>query len=113
MSLRLFLILSIAALLGTCSSAPPLLDQVLEMGELRVVTRDSSTTYVIGPSGPSGPEYDLARAFAEELGVKLVIESVQSVSEVIPYLMAGDAHLAAAGLSVTDSRRDFVNFGKG
>ena len=109
--MRLFLVISIAALLGTCSSAPPLLDQVLELGELRVVTRDSPTAYALGPDGPSGPEYDMAQAFADELGVTLAIESVQSVSEVIPYLISGNAHLAAAGLSITDSRRDYVNFG--
>ncbi|MDH3612671.1 MAG: membrane-bound lytic murein transglycosylase MltF [Gammaproteobacteria bacterium] len=109
--MRLLLYISLAALIGTCSSQPSLLDQVLEVGELRVVTRDSPTAFVTGPEGPSGPEYDLALAFAEEIGVTLVIESVQSVSEVLPYLLSGQAHLAAAGLSITDSRRDFVNFG--
>ena len=109
--MRLVLIVAIAGLLGTCSSAPPLLDQILEIGELRVVTRDTPTAYVIGPDGPSGPEYDLVRAFADELGVELAMESVQSVAEVIPYLMSGRAHMAAAGLSITDSRREYVHFG--
>ncbi len=109
--MRLLLYLTLAALLGTCSSQPSILDQVLEVGELRVVTRDSPTAYVIGPDGPSGPEFDLSRSFADELGVALVIKPVQSVSEVLPYLISGKAHMAAAGLSVTDSRRDFVNFG--
>ncbi len=109
--LRLLLYISLAALIGTCSSQPPLLDQVLDVGELRIVTRDSPTAYVNGPDGPSGPEYDLAQAFADELGVDLVIETVQSVSEVLPFLLSGKAHLAAAGLSITDSRRDYVSFG--
>jgi membrane-bound lytic murein transglycosylase F len=99
-----------AALLVTCSSPPPLLDQVLELGELRVVSRDSPTAYVEGSEGPSGPEYDLARAFADELGVNLVVHTVQSVSEVIPYLVSGNAHMAAAGLSTTPTRRQFVHF---
>ena len=109
--MRLLLYMALAALLGTCSSAPSLLDQVLETGELRVVTRDSPTSYVLSPDGPSGPEYDLVQAFADELGVALVIEPVQSVSEVFPHLISGKAHLAAAGLSITQSRRDFVHFG--
>ena len=109
--MRLTLYIALAALLGTCSSAPPILDQVRELGELRVVTRDSPTAYVDSPFGPSGPEYDLVRAFADELGVELDIETVQSVSEVIPYLVSGKAHLAAAGLSITESRRQYVNFG--
>jgi membrane-bound lytic murein transglycosylase F len=107
---RTLFIIVLAALLGTCSSAPPLLDQVLEIGELRVVTRNSPTSYTISPDGPTGPEYDLVRAFAEDLGVTLVIESVDSVSEILPKLLSGAAHMAAAGLSVTDSRREYVHF---
>ena len=109
--MRLIVIFTLAGLIGTCSSQPPLLDQVLEVGELRVVTRDSPTAYVVSPDGPSGPEYDLAQAFADELGVSLVIEPVVSVSEILPYLLAGKAHMAAAGLSITETRREYVNFG--
>jgi len=105
------LIITLAGLIGTCSSPPPLLDQVIETGELRVVTRNSPTSYTISPDGPTGPEYDLVQAFADELGVALVIQSVESVSEIVPLLLSGDAHMAAAGLSVTESRREFLNFG--
>ena len=109
--MRLLLIITLALLIGTCSSPPPLLDQVLETGELRVVTRNSPTSYTISPNGPTGPEYDLVQAFAEELGVMLVIQSVESVSEILPLLLSGEAHMAAAGLSVTESRREYLNFG--
>ncbi len=37
--MRLLLIITLAALIGTCSSPPSVLDQVLDTGELRVVTR--------------------------------------------------------------------------
>jgi membrane-bound lytic murein transglycosylase F len=104
------LIIVLAALLGTCSSAPPLLDQVLEVGELRVVTRNSPTSYTVSPDGPIGPEYDLVRAFADDLGVSLVIQSVDSVSEILPKLLSGEAHMAAAGLSITDTRREYLHF---
>lgn len=109
--MRLITIATVAALVGTCSSPPPLLDQVLETGELRVVTRDSPTAYRIGPNGPSGPEFDLVQAFADDLGVALVIEPVASVSEILPKLLSGKAHMAAAGLSITESRREYLNFG--
>jgi membrane-bound lytic murein transglycosylase F len=109
--LRPLVIISLAALIGTCSSPPPILDQVLETGELRVVTRDSPTAYTITPDGPSGPEFDLVQAFADELGVALVIEPVASISEILPKLLAGEAHMAAAGLSITDTRREYLNFG--
>jgi len=108
---RILLIIMLAGLIGTCSSPPSILEQVLETGVLRVVTRDSPTAYTITPDGPSGPEYDLVKEFADKLGVELVIETVGSVSEILPKLLSGDAHMAAAGLSITDSRREYLNFG--
>ena len=109
--MRFLLIIMLAGLIGTCSSPPSILEQVLETGELRVVTRDSPTAYTITPDGPSGPEYDLVKAFADQLGVELVIETVASVSEIVPKLLSGDAHMAAAGLSITESRQEYLNFG--
>ena len=103
MNLRLLLIITLAALIGTCSSPPSILDQVLDTGELRVVTRDSPTSYTISPDGPTGPEFDLVQAFADDLGVALVIEPVISVAEILPKLLSGDAHMAAAGLSMAVS----------
>ena len=88
-----------------------MLDRILETGELRVVTRDSPSSYVIGPDGPSGPEFDLIRAFADELGVAVIVEPVSSVSEIVPLLLSGQADMAAAGLSITDSRQAVLNFG--
>ncbi len=109
--MRALFIILMASLLGTCSEPPDLLDQILEIGELRVVTRNTPSSYVVAPDGPSGPEFDLVRAFADELGVALIIESVDSVSEIVPRLLAGQAHMAAAGLSITESRLEFLNFG--
>lgn len=109
--LRLLLIITLASLVGTCSSRPPVLQQVLDTGELRVVSRNSPTSYTVSPDGPTGPEYDLARGFAASLGVKLVIETVDSLAEIVPRLMSGEAHMAAAGLSITESRLQFLNFG--
>ena len=83
----------------------------MEDGELRVVTRDSPTAYVFGPDGPSGAEYDLVQAFADELGVTLALETVNSVSEIVPRLLSGRAHMAAAGLSITKSRQRYLHFG--
>ena len=109
--MRFLLTITLAGLIGTCSYPPSVLEQVLDTGELRVVTRDSPTSYTFGPNGPSGPEYDLVQAFADELGVALVIETVDSVSEILPVLVSGKAHMAAAGLSTTATRREYLNFG--
>ena len=109
--MRLLFYASVAALIGTCSSPPSVLDQVLEVGELRVVTLNSPTTYFVGPSGPAGPEFDLVRGFAEDLGVALVVNAVDSLSEIVPNLISGRSHMAAAGLSITKARREYLNFG--
>ena len=101
----------VAALVGTCSSPPSLIDQVRDLGELRIVTRDTPSTYFVGPDGPAGPEYDLARGLAAKLGVDLVVETVDSVAEILPRLLSGDVHMAAAGLSMTESRRQYLSFG--
>lgn len=104
-------IISLAALIGTCSSTPSILDQVLDTGKLRVVTRYSPTSYTITPDGPTGPEFDLVQSFADDLGVALVMVPVASVSEILPKLISGEAHMAAAGLSITESRQVYLNFG--
>lgn len=109
--MRPLLYIALGALLGTCSTMPDALEQVRDLGELRVVTRESPVAYISGPEGPSGPEFDLVQAFADELGVTLILETVDGVAEIVPRLMSGYAHMAAAGLSITDSRRRYLNFG--
>lgn len=108
--MRAILVALIAGFLGTCSSPPPLLDQVLDLGELRVVTRNAPSTYFIGPDGPSGPEYDLVRGLADALDVELSITTVDNVADILPQLRQGKAHMAAAGLSATDARRKHLDF---
>ncbi len=109
--MRYLLYVSVAVLVGTCSSAPPLVDQIRDLGELRVVTRTTPSTYFVGPDGPAGPEYDLVKGLAKRLDVELVIETVDSVSEIVPRVVSGEVHMAAAGLSITDSRRQQLDFG--
>ncbi|MEN7343045.1 MAG: membrane-bound lytic murein transglycosylase MltF [Pseudomonadota bacterium] len=90
--------------------APSVLDQVLELGELRVVTRNAPSAYYLGSDGPTGPEYDLVRGFSKELGVKLVMEPVDSLADIVPTVASGQAHMAAASLSITEARLDQVRF---
>ena len=92
---------SAALMLGTCAPLPSLIHQIKTLGELRVVTRYSPLTFYIGADGqPAGTEYELARGFADELGVKLKIIPLKSYAEIYAALNTGRAHLAAAGLKV-------------
>jgi membrane-bound lytic murein transglycosylase F len=72
---------------------------VLEAGELRVVTRNSPDAYYLGSHGPEGPAYELASRFAEHLGVSLRLYAVRTREEAIQEVLAGRAHVAAAGLT--------------
>ena len=109
--MRVLLITILALLLGTCSSTPSLLDQVKDLGELRVVTRNSPGTFYLGADGPAGFEYDLARLFADDLGVNLNMFAPERFSGVLPAVRDGRAHFAAAGLSITRSRKQDFWFG--
>lgn len=97
--------------LGTCARPPSLLDEIRATGELRVVTRHGPNTYFWSGSGPEGPEYDLIAGFAESLGVRLRLIVKDRPTEVLPAVIRGEAHLAAAGLTVNRENERLVDFG--
>ena len=88
-----------------------LLERIKKDGELIVVTRNSPTTYYEGPEGPVGLEYDLAKAFADHLGVEVRFEIPQKFDDVLAVVEQGKAHIAAAGITVLDKRKKRVRFG--
>ncbi|HTV95048.1 MAG TPA: membrane-bound lytic murein transglycosylase MltF [Steroidobacteraceae bacterium] len=103
---------SAVVLLNTCSPLPSLIDQIKTLGELRVATRISPLSYYIGEDGtPQGPEYDLARRFANELGVALKITPMRSYADIYSALVSGRVHLAAAALKVPQRSIDGIEFG--
>jgi membrane-bound lytic murein transglycosylase F len=103
---------SAALALNTCTPIPSVIEQIRTLGELRVVTRDSPLAYFEGADGvPEGPEYELARGFAEELGVRLEVIQVRSFGEIYGALARGRAHLAAAALKVPAKPIPNVAFG--
>lgn len=109
MSRRIYIILFLIAITG-CSGERTLLEEIRESGELVVVTRNSPTTYYLGPDGPTGFEYDLAREFADYLDVELRVVMPDSFNRILPMVASGEAHFAAAGLTITDVRKMIVRF---
>jgi membrane-bound lytic murein transglycosylase F len=109
--MRLFLV-SLALLISGCDLSPQShLERVQEKGFLLALTRNSATTYYEGPFGPTGLEYDLAAGFAEFLGVKLQTETPDTLSRMLARIQGGKADFAAAGLTVTEERKTYINFG--
>ncbi|MGM0593346.1 MAG: membrane-bound lytic murein transglycosylase MltF [Pseudomonadota bacterium] len=114
MSLRLppiLVSLLLTPLLGGCFSEPQSdLERVKQEGRLVVLTRNSATTYYEGADGPVGMEYDLAKGFADKLGVELELRVADNVSQVLTRLAEGEADLAAAGLTATEPRKLWMRF---
>ena len=103
---------SVVLMLNTCTPLPSVIDQIKILGELRVVTRVSPLSYYRDADGtPTGPEFDLARRFADELGVGLSIVPVHSYAQIYAALESGRAHVAAAALKVPAKSINSVSFG--
>ena len=88
----------------------PLLERVMEAGELVVLTRNSPTTYYQRHDGPAGLEYDLAKGFADQLGVELRLVVPSTLNELLTGVQNGEGHLAAAGLTITEERKRSFRF---
>ena len=97
-------------LLSGCATHQNRLAAVKASGELVVVTRNSPTTYYEGPDGPAGIEYDMAKAFADYLGVQLHIKVLPTAHDVVQRIAAGKGDFAAAGLTITAARLQHVRF---
>ncbi|MEE8057390.1 MAG: membrane-bound lytic murein transglycosylase MltF [Pseudomonadales bacterium] len=106
---RLKILLILAWLATGCTEQnTPLTIQ--EQGTLRIISRNGPTTYYEDRSGPTGFEYELAKLFADYLGVKLKISAQHSLEDIFEALEDNEAHIAAAGLTITKERQKRLNF---
>ncbi|MGL5389606.1 MAG: membrane-bound lytic murein transglycosylase MltF [Serratia sp. (in: enterobacteria)] len=80
------------------------LEAIKSRGELRVSTLNSPLTYFTTPQGPSGLDYELAKSFANYLGVKLVVIPHQNINDLFDDLDDDNADLLAAGLIYNSDR---------
>ena len=94
----LVLLLTLVLLSGC--SGPGSVEEIRAEGVLHVVTRNASSLYYEGREGPTGYDYELARRFADYLGVQLKIQVVEDNSQILSVIEEDYAHIALAGLSV-------------
>ncbi len=92
--------LAMVVVISGCES--PLTQNDLEAlqsrGELVLITRNNAACYYEGPHGPVGFEYDLARAFADHLGVDLRLSIIEDEIDMIAALRAGQGDIIAPGV---------------
>ncbi|WP_227519876.1 membrane-bound lytic murein transglycosylase MltF [Mangrovitalea sediminis] len=90
-------------LLSACSP-PSTLERIHQEKVLHIITRNAPSVYYEGRDGPAGFEYELAKRFADDLGVRLQVRVADNRSEIFSVLNKGYASFAAAGLAITPER---------
>lgn len=89
------------------------LEKIQKSGELTIITSNSPHCYYLYRDTPMGFEYELAKAFADYLGVKLRVKIAEDWEEMVPALLDGSGALIAASTPVTSKRECQVAFANG
>ena len=101
-------------LLSACGKSPSAVERAQGDGVLRVITRNSPTTYYQDRNGETGFEYELAQRFAESLGLRLEVETADSLDDLFARLNRPNGpQLAAAGLVESPGRSKAARFSHG
>jgi membrane-bound lytic murein transglycosylase F len=80
----------------------PDLPEIKAGGTLRVLTRNNYNCFFLYRGEERGFEYELARKFAEELGVKIEVVIPPRGEDLIPWLLAGKGDLVAASVPLEE-----------
>ncbi len=107
------LVVSSLLFLWGCGAPPPKssLQRVLDEGVIRVGTNYGPTTYYNGVSGRQGFEYELAKGFADYIGVELEVYPFYSLNDLFPQLSNQHLDIVAAGITMTPQRISQFDFG--
>jgi len=89
------------------------LEAIKARGELIIITRNSAMCYYEGPQGPAGFEYDLAKGFADYLGVGLRPLVIEDEADMIAALRNGQADMIAAGIPFGEQSARLLALGPG
>ncbi len=86
------------------------LPQMKDSGVLVALTLNSSISYFDYRGEPMGFQYELAKQFAESLGLKLEIRTARNTRELVKLLNQGEGDFIAYPLPVTKEFKDSVLF---
>ncbi len=107
----ILMVVGVGALAHVLTQDPrPMLERVLQRGELIIATRRTPRAYFEGIDGADGFEYALSKRFAKTLGVTPRYVFPRTVERILDATARGEVHFAAAGLSVTARRQLRLDF---
>ncbi len=108
--LTILVIISLPALVSYNSISQ--LEVIKMNGSLRVATRNTPSAYYIDKSGPAGFEYELAKAFADDLDVEIDLIVPDTIEGLFQTINKRDAHIVAAGINVSETRQNNFQFSR-
>ncbi len=88
------------------------LEGIRERRVLRVITRNNAANYYLYRGELVGFEYELARRFAESLGVRLQMVVADNHESMIPMLREGQGDMIASFMTRTEGRQEHVAFSR-
>jgi membrane-bound lytic murein transglycosylase F len=86
------------------------LRQARRSGEITLITRNTPECYTLYRDAPTGFEYDLARRFADSLGLRLRVVTAETWPQMLSLLERTPAAFIAAHLAATPLRREQADF---
>lgn len=86
------------------------LDKILNTGKITIITHNNSHCYYLYRDQAMGFEYELAKLFADYLGVALEVNIVEKWDSMISALKDGTGSFAAANMTITPKRQKEAAF---
>ena len=86
------------------------LTQMKDSGVLVALTLNSSISYFDYRGEPMGFQYELAKHFAQSLGLKLQMKTARNMEDLVHMLLRGEGDLIAYPLPITKEFKDSVDF---
>ena len=109
----IFLYIFSCVLFVYLNSKPDELTNILQKGSITVITRNNPQCYMLGKDQIMGFEYELAKLFADYLGVDLKINPDEKWDSMISALNSGRGSFIAANMTITNKRQQQAAFSNG
>ncbi len=98
------LVIILLSLLLCACEKPSTMDKINQHKTLHIITRNAPAVYYEGREGPAGFEYELARLFAKDAGLKLDVKVAATRSQILSALDNGYTNIAIASMVASDTR---------